>query len=86
LVYTSPAFNTILRVGRTGFVSFDFINFAGTDLGTIPAAAAFFLIDDRVHGYFKIQISNYKSQMNSKQRYLEFPLTLPLSPLGRGEG
>jgi hypothetical protein len=58
LVYTSPAFNTILRVGRIGFVSFDFINFAGTDLGTIPAAVAFLLIDNRIHGYFKFQISN----------------------------
>jgi hypothetical protein len=62
LAYASPAFNTILRVGRIGFVSFDFINFAGTDLGTIPATTAFFLIDDRIHGYFKFQISNYKSQ------------------------
>jgi hypothetical protein len=53
LVHASPTFNTILRVGRIGFVSFDFINFAGTDLGTISAAVTFLLINDRIHGYSK---------------------------------
>jgi hypothetical protein len=55
LAHAGPAFNTIFRVGRIGFVSFDFIDFAGADLGTIPAAVAFFLIDDRIHCYFKFQ-------------------------------
>ena len=68
LVHTGPAFNTILRVDRIGFVSFNFMDFAGTDLGTISAAVAFFLINDRIHGYFKFQISNYKSQINSKPK------------------
>jgi hypothetical protein len=49
LAHTGPALNTILRVDRIGFVSFDFIDFAWADLGTIPAAIAFFLIDDRIH-------------------------------------
>jgi hypothetical protein len=58
LVYAGPSFNAILRVGRIGFVFFDLIDFTGTDLGTISAAITFFLIDDRIHGYFKFQISN----------------------------
>jgi len=76
LAHTGPTLNTILRVGRIGFVSFDFINFAGADLSTISTAIAFFLIDDRIHGYFKFQILNYKSQINSK---LQFQLTKTIS-------
>ena len=65
LAHAGPALNTILRVDRIGLVSFDFKNFAGTDFGTIPAAIAFFLIDDRIHGYSKFQISNYKSNVKN---------------------
>jgi hypothetical protein len=31
-------------------------------------------------------MTNSKSQINSSQRYLKFPLTLPLSPRGEGKG
>jgi len=79
LAYTSPTFNTILRAGRIGFVSFDFINFAGTDLSTITATVAFFLIDNWIHRYFKFQI-------DPKQKYLEFPIVLSFSPTGREGG
>jgi hypothetical protein len=60
LAHAGPALNTILRVDRDGLVSFDFINFAGTDLSTISTAVAFLLIDDRIHGYSnsKFQITN----------------------------
>jgi hypothetical protein len=67
LAHAGPALNTILRVDRDGFVSFDFINFAGTDLSTISTAVAFLLIDDRIHASkkkFKTLIS--KSETNPK--------------------
>jgi hypothetical protein len=68
LAHAGPALNTILRVDRIGLVSFDFINFARTDLSTISTAVAFFLIDDRIHTKI-FQISNCKFQINSKPKY-----------------
>jgi hypothetical protein len=59
-------------VDRIGLVSFDFKNFAGTDFGTIPAAVAFFLVDDRIH------IKNFKFQINSKPKC---PITKSEAPL-----
>jgi hypothetical protein len=59
LAHADPALNTIFRVDRIGLVFFDFIDFAGTDLGTISTAVAFFLIDDRIHTKI-FQISNFK--------------------------
>ena len=53
LAHTGPALNTILRVGRIGFIFFNLVDFAGTDLGTISTAVAFFLIDDRIHSSHK---------------------------------
>jgi hypothetical protein len=64
LVHAGPALNTILRPGRTGSLLFYFIDLAGTDLDTVSTAIAFLLVDDRIHGYFKFQISNYKYQIN----------------------
>jgi hypothetical protein len=34
----------------------------------------------------KLQIPSTKSQISTSQKYLKFPLTLPLSPTGEREG
>jgi hypothetical protein len=44
LIDTSPAFYTILRMDRIGFIFFDLIDFTGTDLGTVSTAITFFAI------------------------------------------
>jgi hypothetical protein len=39
-----------------------------------------------MYGYSFLQISILGMILKSNQKYLKFPLTLPLSPMGRGEG
>jgi hypothetical protein len=40
----------------------------------------------RDHQNLKSGIWNLESEINTNQKYLKFPLTLPLSPRGRGRG
>jgi hypothetical protein len=68
LVHAGPALNTILGAGRIRLLFFDFIDLAGTDLDAVSAAITFPWVDDRIHGYFKLQIPNYKYQTNSKPK------------------
>jgi len=49
LGHTGPAFDTILRADRTGFIFFDLINLARADLGTVATAVAFFFVNNRIH-------------------------------------
>jgi hypothetical protein len=53
-----PAFDTILRVDRTGFISSKLVNLAWADLGTVSTAVAFIFIDNRIHRDSKSQILN----------------------------
>jgi len=58
LVNAGPALNTILGVGRSGSIFFDFIDFAGAYLYAISTTIAFVSVNNRIHDYFKFQISN----------------------------
>ncbi|OGQ03937.1 MAG: hypothetical protein A2026_09075 [Deltaproteobacteria bacterium RBG_19FT_COMBO_46_12] len=49
LVHTGPAFNTIPRIDRIGFIFLYFIDLAGTDLSAVSTTVAFFLIYERMH-------------------------------------
>jgi len=49
LGHAGPAFDTILRVERAGFIFFDLINLARADLGTVTTAVAFFFVNNRIH-------------------------------------
>ena len=49
LAHASPTLNTILRMGRVGFIFVYFIDLAGTDLSTVSTAIAFILVNNRIH-------------------------------------
>jgi len=49
LVYAGPAFDAVLETDRGRFLPFHLVDFAGTDLDTVVTAAAFLLVNDRIH-------------------------------------
>jgi hypothetical protein len=80
LVYAGPAFDTILRADRIGFIFFDLVDFAGTDFKTVSATNTFFVIHYWVHLQLvtirtmpalipKLPITIPKSQANSKFQF-----------------
>ena len=64
LVHAGPALNTILRAVRIRLLFFDFIDLARTDLDAVSAAITLLRVNDRIHGYFKLQITNSKQISN----------------------
>ena len=75
LVYTSPALNTVLGMDGIWFIFLHFIDFTGTDFGTVSTATAFFAVYHWVHNQVSIvriisalisEIPNYRSQISNK--------------------
>jgi len=69
LGYAGPAFDTFLRMDRTGFLSFDLVDLARADLSTVTTTTAFFFVNSRIHRDPKSQIPNPKLQTNQKFQY-----------------
>ena len=49
LVYTGPAFDTILGTDRVRLFAIHFIDLTRTDLSTVSTAIAFVLVNNRIH-------------------------------------
>ena len=66
LGHTGPTFDTVLGMNRLRLINLNSIDLAGADFDTVSAALASLSVHNGIHNKLKLQMPNYKFQINSK--------------------